>query len=263
MPSLTKYFTPRQLLFATFSFVVGVWTFIKVNEISGPAFEPIIEKCLSFSSFESMDAFVEETQLHEYNTFVGLKLFDLLVCLITQFLLELRNTYPAGLLTWSGVVLSAFGVAPTLLVESRRKGAKGLLIYPIVYGVLFQLFGVSVIFPLLWVPSYILGKGNGPVSVYCAKAAFWLNLPTVVLTTIVFVAHTDSYLWTLCAGILGKLDRLHFDNFLSFATLIVLCMKNRSLILLPIKEDRCWRYQVLLCGPMLHQILLQKRMKLV
>jgi len=241
MPSLTKYFTPRQLLFATFSFVVGVWTFIKVNEISGPAFEPIIEKCLSFSSFESMDAFVEETKLHEYNTFVGLKLFDLLVCLITQFLLELRNTYPAGLLTWSGVVLSAFGVAPMLIVESRRKGAKGLLVYPIVFGLLFQLFGVSVIFPLLWVPSYILGKGNGPVSVYCANAAFWLNFPTVVLTTTVFVAHTDSYLWTLCAGILGKLYPLYVNNFLSFANLIVLCMKNRSLIFLPIKEDRCWR----------------------
>ena len=104
----------RKIFFAAASVTLGLWAFKTVNEISGPAFEPIVKVC-SDSSIPA-DAFASQTGYHEYEPRVGLGAFNVLVCLITQFLLELRQTYPAGLLTWGGVIVVSlpFGVLSTL-----------------------------------------------------------------------------------------------------------------------------------------------------
>jgi len=125
------------------------------------------------------------------------------VCLITQFLLELRETYPAGLFVWCGVVLTSLPFAVLATIEAGRAGAKGLVRYPIVMGLLYQLFGISVMVPLLWVPACIYGRGDGAVSSKRSYAAIPMSLPTILLTLAVFTADTDGRLWTICAGILG------------------------------------------------------------
>jgi len=196
--------TAKKALYGITSFILGAWTFKKVNEISGPSFAPVIDACTN-PDFTTMQEFVEETGYHEYEPALGLGVFKLLVCLITQFIFELRNTYPEGMLVWVGVMLSAMPSTLMIVMESGRRGVSKYspIRYPILIGLLCQLFGVSVIVPLLWVPGYVWGCGYGPASNYRLNATPSQFVPAMVLTFIVFTADISSNLWTYAAGMLG------------------------------------------------------------
>lgn len=193
----------RKISFASISFALGVWAFIKVNAVSGPVFEPIIASCSNPDI--SADEFASKTGYHEYEPKVGLGVFNILVCLITQFLLELRETHPAGVLVWGGVLMVSLPAALFAIFQPGRAGARGPIRYPTIIGLLYQLFGISIIFPLLWVPSYIWGGGKQgtPLTMYRINMAVPMCVPGVILTCIIFTAPTDSYLWTISAGTLG------------------------------------------------------------
>lgn len=193
----------RQLCYAAASFALGAWAFVKVNSISGPAFEPILAACGN-ADIAPAD-FAKETGYHSYEPMVGLGAFKILVCLITQFLLELRETYPAGLLTWGGVVVVSISTTIMTGVAAGRKGVKGPVRYPTILGLLSQLFGVSVMFPLLFNTSFILGGGKLGIPVTNTRiiAATTFALPITALTALVFSAPTDGYTWEVSAGILG------------------------------------------------------------
>ena len=193
----------RKALFSITSIILGLWTFKTVNEISGPAFEPILQACMDKSI--PNEQFAELTGYHTFDPYVGLKVFDPLVCLITQFLLELRETFPAGLFVWMSIVTIALPLGMTQLVEAGRNDTskKSPIYYPILIGLLGQLFGISVVFPLIWVPSYILGYGNGPVTPYRFNFLIPILIPTVLLSLFVFVAPVETQWWTVSAGILG------------------------------------------------------------
>ena len=79
----------RKAAFAGASILLGLVAFKKVNEVSGPAFEPILEVCTDTTI--APEEFAAKTGYHEYDAAVGFKVFNVLVCLITQFLFELRN----------------------------------------------------------------------------------------------------------------------------------------------------------------------------
>lgn len=130
----------RQFFFASASFLLGVWAFIKVNSISGPAFEPIVAACTNPDI--STEDFATKTGYHYYEPKLGLGAFNVLVCLITQFLLELRETPPAGFLVWGGVICVSLPVAIASTVVAGRKGTRGPVNYPTVFGLLFQLLGI-------------------------------------------------------------------------------------------------------------------------
>jgi len=153
----------------------------------------------------SPEDFASATGYHAYNTRVGLGAFDDLVCLITQFFVELRETHPAGFLVWVGVVVVNLPWYGFSLEASGQKGARGPLLYPAIMALLFQIFGVSVMFPMVWIPSFVFGEGQrgAPLTSYRTAAATWLALPMTILTILVFAAPTDSQLWTTSAGILG------------------------------------------------------------
>lgn len=193
----------RQIYFALASFLLGVSAFIIVNSISGPAFEPILAACTNPDI--SAKEFAHKTQYHEYEPLLGLGAFNVLVCLITQFLLELRETYPAGLLTWGGVVVVSLPATLLSMTVAGRKGAKGPIRYPTILGLLYQLFGVSVMFPLVFNPSFILGgpQFGVPITKTRIIGGTAFTLPIVILTYLVFSLPTDNYLWTVSAGILG------------------------------------------------------------
>ncbi|KAL9185510.1 hypothetical protein ACHAXT_003287 [Thalassiosira profunda] len=173
-----------------------------VNQISGPAFEPILGACTNPDI--SAENFAKETGYHSYEPKLGLGAFNVLVCLITQFLLELRETPPAGLLVWGGVVVCSLPMGLLTTLTAGRK-AWGPVRYPTVFGLLFQLFGVSVVFPMLWVPSFICSKSKLGVPTTTARTLCGtvFALPVSMLTFLVFYAPTDGYVWTVSAGILG------------------------------------------------------------
>mmetsp|Transcript_12068 Transcript_12068/g.28599 ORF Transcript_12068/g.28599 Transcript_12068/m.28599 type:complete len:345 (-) Transcript_12068:278-1312(-) len=193
----------KKAVYGLTSFLVGVCTFVKINEISGPRFEPIIAACQNPDI--PFDEFASTTGYHRYDPIVGLKAFDFLVCLITQFLLELRQTHPSGLLVWAGVVLASMPVTCIATIEGGRAGARGPIRYPTILGLLYQLFGISVGFPMIWVPSFVFGEGKrrAPVTSFRLIFAAQSILTVITFTAIVFAAPTDSQLWTTSAGILG------------------------------------------------------------
>ena len=150
--------------------------------------------------------FAQKTGYHVYEPKVGLGIFKVFVCLVTQFLLELRETpSPAGLLTWSVVILVALPLNVAMTVGAGRRGAIGPVRYPTILGLLSQIFGVSVIFPLVYVPSYIYSRTEmgAPVSNFRILCGTCFALPIVILSVVVFYSPTTSYLWTISAGILG------------------------------------------------------------
>lgn len=193
----------RQIGCALASFLMGVWAFAKISAVSGPKFEPIIAACsdpgIPFEEFAST------TGYHVYEPMVGLKVFEVLVCLITQFLLELRETFPAGILVWGGVIVVSLPVTFLGLTEAGRPCARGPIRYPTLVALLYQLFGISVVFPLVWVPSFVFGEGTrgSPVTPLRVYVTGVLAVPGCVTTAIVFLAPTDSTLWTTSAGVLG------------------------------------------------------------
>lgn len=189
--------------FALASLSLGVWTFLKINSVAGPHFEPIMAACTNPDYNANMEQFVSQTGYHAYEPRVGLLAFNWLVCLITQFLLELRQTYPAGVLVWGGVILVSLPYVLLSTIEAGRKGARGPIRFPMAFGLLAQVFGISVVVPAVWIPSYIFGRGRGPVSDFRVAFGVISALPGALLTLVVFRADTDSYLWTVCAGVLG------------------------------------------------------------
>lgn len=231
----------RRLCYAIASSALGAWAFYKVNSISGPAFEPILKACtdptialgktelmtdllkkLNDAHFSTLPPspwenhatsslivtadFAQKTGYHDYEPKVGLGIFKVFVCLITQFLLGLRETpTPAGLLTWSVVVLVSLPLNVAMTVGAGRRGVIGPARYPTILGLLSQILGVSVIIPLLYIPSYIYSRAEMgvPVSNFRILCGACFALPVVILSVLVFYAPTTSYLWTISAGILG------------------------------------------------------------
>lgn len=193
----------RRIGYAILSFTIGVWAFVKVNSISGPAFEPILAAC--GNSDIANENFAKETGYHSYVPELGLGAFKILVCLITQFLLELRETYPAGLLVWGGVIVVALPLNLIITVTAGRKGASGPVIYPTVIGLLCQVLGISVIIPMIYNPSYYFSGSRLGVAVtnFRILVGVLLSLPASMLTYFVFTAPTDGMIWEVSAGILG------------------------------------------------------------
>mmetsp|Transcript_8421 Transcript_8421/g.10650 ORF Transcript_8421/g.10650 Transcript_8421/m.10650 type:complete len:349 (-) Transcript_8421:39-1085(-) len=202
-PSCYAPSSTRKAVYGGASILMGLWTFYKVNAVSGPSFEPIIEACMNREI--SIEEFAEKTGYHIYEPKVGLGIFNVLVCLITQFLLELRETHPEGLLVWCTIIVVSIATTLIAMFEAGRSDVKRFspIRFPIIIGLLSQLFGVSVIFPLIWNPGYIFGHGFGPLSSFRLKYVIPLLFPSLVLTSIVFTENTDSYLWTFSAGVLG------------------------------------------------------------
>jgi len=183
------------------SMALGAWAFVKVNEVSGPTMEPIVAACTNPDI--PLSEFAEKTGYHAYDARFGFGAFNWLCCLITQFLLDLVKHYPAGMLVWITTMVIALPIGVWITIEAGRKDAKGPIRYPIIVGLLYQILGISVIFPLLWVPSYCLGRGKGGVNLTRISMSVPMNLPTLLLSFALFKLPTGSSAWMSCASILG------------------------------------------------------------
>eukprot|EP00568_Trieres_chinensis_P009386 CAMPEP_0183296860 /NCGR_PEP_ID=MMETSP0160_2-20130417/4285_1 /TAXON_ID=2839 ORGANISM="Odontella Sinensis, Strain Grunow 1884" /NCGR_SAMPLE_ID=MMETSP0160_2 /ASSEMBLY_ACC=CAM_ASM_000250 /LENGTH=345 /DNA_ID=CAMNT_0025458549 /DNA_START=81 /DNA_END=1118 /DNA_ORIENTATION=+ len=195
--------TPRDVLFSVAAAAMGASAFIMANEATKEMFEPIIEAC-SASGGPAMTG----TDLVTPNPYVGLVAFDGLVCIITQFLHHVVLDHPAGMISWVTTVLSSLPASVIMTAEGGRTGSWGIIRYPTVMGMLFQLFGVSIMFPLVWIPGCLLlttreGRATGsvvPRRMYIGAASI---LPGITLTALTFILDPSSREWAAAAGMLG------------------------------------------------------------
>ena len=194
-----------NFLCASLSFALGVFAFVKSQAITKDFFEPIIQQCTS-KEYATVDDFVTQTSYRAYTPYVGLVVLDPFVCIITQFMYTLAESYPSGLLTCGTSVLTFMPAIVLIALESGRQGSKGPIRYPTCVLLLVQLLGPGIAVTALWVPSYCLGgNSKGAISSTWAKASFLMTLPFMITFLLVFVIleDTSSNLWTLCAGIFG------------------------------------------------------------
>ncbi|KAG7352123.1 hypothetical protein IV203_008171 [Nitzschia inconspicua] len=180
------------------SLSAGIWAFVTTQAVTKDQFQPIITACTSPN--------FEESGYHRYDKRVGLVALDFLVCLITQFMVDLTTMVPMGLLTWGTTILGAIPATMVMMLEANRKTNSGLLKWPVAISLLGQLFGISVIFPAVWVPSYVFfaaKESGGAVNGTLARSLVVFVLPPVFLTIALFTLDVQSDAWTTCAGILG------------------------------------------------------------
>lgn len=222
--------------------LLGLFTMVTTQSLTKDMFEPIIEACsLSNGSGPSHDIhenIIDENtntyKLHPYEPLVG----GTFVCLITQFLHELIQ-HSGGIFTWGTIAALSIVTALLMNVEADRlNGTRSIIRYPTILGILSQVLGISVVFPLLWVPGYCLShssfpnrgggvEGNAMALLPVVSSASSRGVKAIInrndgipgksrvygalvtallfpaLTVLVFSLDPDSYAWTFTAGLLG------------------------------------------------------------
>lgn len=197
----------RNLLCAAISAALGIFAFVQCQVETKEMMEPVMDYCVNGA--EAVRAATKgkgPLQLAGYDAMpYEAKLGGTFVCLITQFLYRLTQNGPAGFITWTATIVASLPLGMLMSLESGRSGAKGPVMYPTIVGLLAQFLGISVSFPVVWVPSYLLlgGSRTGAVPTLRPYAAVYLLPPIVALTYLAFNLDPASYQWTLTAGILG------------------------------------------------------------
>jgi len=182
----------RDVLCATLSAALGGWALYKTQTVTKETFDPILAACTGGESVY---------ELVPYEPVLG----GPFVCLVTQFVYRLVTHSPAGFLVWTATISTILPVGILMNIEAGRSGVSGPVRYPTLIGFVSIFLAVSVSFPLVWVPGFLLFGGSkaGAVLPKRAYAALYLSLPGAVLTVLVFMVDTSTYQWTMIAGLLG------------------------------------------------------------
>ena len=188
--------TTQQIVFAAVSAALGAFAFFKTQQVVKPFMDPLVELCQQSNNNAAQD---DHPSLHPFEGKLGGAVF---VCIATQFMYALTK-HVAGFLTWMTVAAIFLPVTTIMAVESGRRDAQGPIRYPTLLGLLIQLLGPCVIFSLIFVPSYLYGRGRGSVSTTRLYASVVLALPGVALSVAIFYVSTASYAWTVCAGLVA------------------------------------------------------------
>lgn len=193
----------KAIIITLASIALGMWAFAETQAIADESLE--MDTCQS-TDYTSMEDFVSKTGLRAYDERLGFGILNPFICVITQFLYQLDLHHPAGFLTWGATISQVIPALFAMYVEGGRQGNKGLLLWPTALWVLCQVMGISVVLPLIWVPSYCIwgNKEGGGVSLLRARLVFWVSLSMPVFTVLTFLVYpSDSDAWATCAGILG------------------------------------------------------------
>jgi hypothetical protein len=197
----------RQIIFTLLGLGLGLFAFWQTQLIlQDESVQEIGKACEAESASASTGHRSEEflETYHDYEPYLG----GNFVCILTQFLHKLVQTWPAGFITWVATFCTFLPGIVLVVVEAGRNGAVGPLRFPSLILLLGQFFGISVAFPAVWIPAFIWGRNasgtfQGALSVRRAIAARFLILPAFVATVLAFASSPDSYLWTITVGILG------------------------------------------------------------
>ncbi|GKY92099.1 hypothetical protein MPSEU_000181300 [Mayamaea pseudoterrestris] len=105
----------RKVLCSSLGVVLGAWAFYMTQKlIVEPEFVSIGKTC----SNHGADSDVDDDQLHAYEPLLGFKVLEPFVCLMTQFMHQLVESHPAGLLTWGTTMMIALPAICLMLVEA-------------------------------------------------------------------------------------------------------------------------------------------------
>ncbi|CAB9523119.1 expressed unknown protein [Seminavis robusta] len=189
---------------AILSIIAGAGAFVVTQAVTKDTFEPILAACGNAKDYATMEDFVAQTGYHRYDKLAGMGVLDVFVCMITQFFVFLVERSPAGMLTWGTTIISAIPAMMLILLEAGRSGNRALLLWPTTFSLIAQFLGISVVFPLLWVPSYcFFANESGVVNLSLARSLVFWCLPFTLLSVAAFVLPVDSDEWTLVAGTLA------------------------------------------------------------
>jgi hypothetical protein len=185
-----------NMVIAMVSVAAGGWALMNfIPELNNDHFRPIMMACRRGSG---------ENVLYDYDKRVALVVFDFMVCFITKFLYDLATLTPMGILTWGTLSLSVIPAMTVILLEANRKSNGGPLKWPVTLVLLGQCLGLSVVFPMVWVPSYVVFAGqDGTVNATFAKLVAMFAMPFFLLTVVTFSLDISSDIWKTCAGIMG------------------------------------------------------------
>lgn len=182
---------------AVLGLALGAFAFVETQSVTAPWQDSPIKLCTAGNETALQEA-LDDGRLHPYVGALG----GPFVCILTQFMLAL-STEPAGILVWGFTACTFTSIGILVYAEAGRYGARGLVKWPIPIFVLAQIFGISVIFPIMWLPAAMYGSGTGAPSTERVKVAMLLQLPTMLLQAGVFCLDQSSFSWTFCAGMLG------------------------------------------------------------
>jgi len=189
----------QDYICAAVGMAVGIFCMLQTQASTSAWMDPLVSACT-----EGNESHVERMMKHDDLVPYSPELGGGFVCIITQFLHALQDSFPGGCLTWGGVMLVSFPFSVIGAVEAGRVGAKGPVRYSVVVGLLAQFLGVCVVMPALWIPSYVFGGSrDGPFHPNRPMAAVYTSIPLNLLAIGIFVLNPSSALWRNCAGILG------------------------------------------------------------
>lgn len=191
----------RDASFCLVGIGLGLLALVLTNVVVGDFMEPRAAACQR-TDIAAHD-FAAATGFQPYDNRVGFWFFDWFVCIITQFFYDMVTAGPGGILVGFGTFVTGLPAFLLIALEAGRQDARGLIRYPMVFALLVQVLGVSVVFPLLWVPSYVLGRGNEPLS---GRRIILSTIPALaysVFAVPTFFLKPTTPFWTTCAGILG------------------------------------------------------------
>ena len=187
----------KEAFFASAAFALGALSLYEINHNCADILNPIIGTCTD-------PGYEPKIEIHPYESRLSLGIFGPLHCLLSQFLFHVKESYPAGLLTFSGIVLVYLPIFVVMGVEAGRGGAKGLIRYPTLICFLSFALGVSVIIPTMWCPAYFFGRGGWTQPVSPKRA--WVAIPScfanIVLVLATFLLDANTYVGQLFASLL-------------------------------------------------------------
>ncbi|KAJ1621875.1 hypothetical protein T492DRAFT_1066213 [Pavlovales sp. CCMP2436] len=170
---------------------LGLSAFVGTNLVTKSYMAPVIEACSA-----GPDA-VAKAGLHAYEGRIG----GQFACIVTQFIYDLSQR-PAGVLVWGVIIGISFPISLALAAEAGRAGAHGPVLYPTLVMAVSQVLGISVGFPLFWIPGFAYGGASGALAPGRVWVAIALLPVAIILTLLVFVVDPASPTWTLSAGLL-------------------------------------------------------------
>lgn len=189
-----------QVVVSTLSACLGVITWWGTQDTFSPEW---IAACNNAENLELSKWLQENPGIVRYEDAYEFGAFSGLVCKQTQLLHELNESNASAL---SCVLLATIAV-PLLMaifLEGGRKDAGGLLRIPLATWLMAQNFGLSIIFPLVWLPSYCFSRGEkGSIHPYRIYASLPVAIPILVLTVMVFSVDTNTPLWSHSAALLS------------------------------------------------------------
>jgi hypothetical protein len=191
----------RDIFYCVISSALGAYCMIADPSGLLASSEPLMASCSRNDI--TPEEYASTTGYHIYDPLWGFGIFKGLVCFITQFLYQLTQNSPAGSLAWMTTFAISSPLSILMAVEAGRKDAKGLVRFPLIVALLYQILGISVVFPLVWIPSWILGRGTGGVNKYRTMVSVPMIFPMIILSGLIFWLDPRSSLWTSCAAIIG------------------------------------------------------------